>query len=34
MTEKLFFFFRYILELYCGQLLIILCEIASAYAEF
>lgn len=34
MTEKLFFSFRYILEWYCGRLLIILCEIANAYAGF
>ena len=33
MTEKLFFSFRYILELYCGQCLI-LHEIANAYAGF
>lgn len=33
MTEKLFFSFRYILELYCGQCLI-LREIANAYAGF
>lgn len=34
MPEKLFFSFRYILELYCGQHLIILCEIANAFAGF
>lgn len=34
MTKKLFFSFRYILELYCRQCLIILREIANAYAGF